>query len=157
MIILLFQHTAARRRLHAFGVINTSECNVSTHSRTKAAAYLHFSCATSRISFNTQPHEGGCLLRLVAMLDFCRFQHTAARRRLPLQVIDFIDIFLFQHTAARRRLPINQQKALKIFMVSTHSRTKAAALPPQHRYQGAYVSTHSRTKAAAREKIIIYK
>ena len=110
MIILLFQHTAARRRLHAFGVINTSECNVSTHSRTKAAAYLHFSCATSRISFNTQPHEGGCLLRLVAMLDFCRFQHTAARRRLPLQVIDFIDIFLFQHTAARRRLPLKQVK-----------------------------------------------
>ena len=57
-------------------------------------------------SFNTQPPEGGC--KLLADLPFiCKmFQHTAARRRLPMaaSVKDFMSF------------------------VSTHSRPKAAAV-----------------------------
>ena len=55
-----FQHTAARRRLRAIkeGFMNTLA--VSTHSRTKAAAF-------------------SCFLHKKVS---CKFQHTAARRRL---------------------------------------------------------------------------
>ena len=77
-----FQHTAARRRLHPNGDGIGSVGDVSTHSRTKAAASSDLSKRTafrvsthsrtkaaagerwdtlSRVTgFNTQPHEGGC-------------------------------------------------------------------------------------------------
>ena len=99
-----FQHTAARRRLHL--------------------AQFHldrYPC------FNTQPPEGGCR-RLVRPLIkhqvsthsrpkaavsqsffvFLKkwFQHTAARRRLPVFVFHKFRFFRFQHTAARRRLKV---------------------------------------------------
>ena len=38
---------------------------VSTHSRTKAAAYHFVAISRTRLSFNTQPHEGGCLVKYV--------------------------------------------------------------------------------------------
>ena len=34
------------------------------------------------VRFNTQPHEGGCGLQAESQTTECRFQHTAARRRL---------------------------------------------------------------------------
>ena len=78
----LFQHTAARRRLHSTISKVTGEPFVSTHSRPKAAAH-HFpklsaiyevsthsrpKAAARRdenenaksVRFNTQPPEGGC-------------------------------------------------------------------------------------------------
>ena len=57
--LLLFQHTAARRRLALFN-----------RSMTKTAW------------FNTQPPEGGWLVVLAFSVAFNLFQHTAARRRL---------------------------------------------------------------------------
>ena len=55
----------------------------------------------------------------------------------------------FQHTAARRRLPLEVQKRRLGLEVSTHSRPKAAAgaVVPGVNLFG--VSTHSRPKAAA--------
>ena len=79
---------------------------VSTHSRPKAAAYLPAAFFLYHKSFNTQPPEGGCVVILMHYLIYCRFQHTAARRRL-------------------RRIKDN---VLKVTIVSTHSRPKAAAL-----------------------------
>ena len=38
----MFQHTAARRRLHQNYIIKQAKTGVSTHSRPKAAAFLHF-------------------------------------------------------------------------------------------------------------------
>ena len=58
---LVFQHTAARRRLHG-----------NTKPRT---------CI---VCFNTQPPEGGCLSRKMRRPQELQFQHTAARRRLLL-------------------------------------------------------------------------
>ena len=81
-----------------------SERYVSTHSRPKAAATA-----------------------LYTRLDMALFQHTAARRRLPLKKC--IDEF-------------NKQ-------VSTHSRPKAAASLRDTFYRIGDVSTHSRPKAAA--------
>ena len=56
----LFQHTAARRRLHAEGQLLIQEILVSTHSRPKAAALPDAAPALATLCFNTQPPEGGC-------------------------------------------------------------------------------------------------
>ena len=57
-----------------------------------------------RNSFNTQPRGGGCSGRILPGLVERRFQHTAARRRLPSWINMKRILTLFQHTAARRRL-----------------------------------------------------
>ena len=61
-------------------------------------------------SFNTQPPEGGW--RIVSVFQFCRckFQHTAARRRLARLPTKSRCLCVFQHTAARRRLGLRFQK-----------------------------------------------
>ena len=55
------------------------------------------------------------------------FQHTAARRRLPMPLSEAEMYYWFQHTAARRRLRGSQYKTAPFTSVSTHSRPKAAA------------------------------
>ena len=39
LLDILFQHTAARRRLQPLGLCNPDRCGVSTHSRAEAAAF----------------------------------------------------------------------------------------------------------------------
>ena len=56
---------------------------------------------------------------------------------------------MFQHTAARRRLPIFGFQNHKQVIVSTHSRPKAAAAASAKVSAKSRVSTHSRPKAAA--------
>ena len=110
---------------------------------------------TTPKSFNTQPPEGGCRGFTPQTAADTKFQHTAARRRLPpptkrLHLIQPVsthsrpkaaarirerdaDGIKFQHTAARRRL-----RLLEIYFnrggwnVSTHSRPKAAAFSVRH-------------------------
>ena len=61
--------------------------------------------ASALSCFNTQPHpEGGWSQVHVAQTLVFKFQHTAARRRLGLQVLDADKFYKFKHTAARRRL-----------------------------------------------------
>ena len=143
--MLLFQHTAARRRL-LIVVAFFPLANVSTHSRPKAADMLA----------NELHHVG-------------LFQHTAARRRLGLQTALILyavgfntqppeggwtneplysdRLFLFQHTAARRRLVTPTDSMSKNCCFNTQ--------PPEGGCFGdffcihhARVSTHSRPKAA---------
>ena len=101
----MFQHTAARRRLLPFRPFNACPANVSTHSRTKAAAFIKPTKEENKKWF----------------------QHTAARRRLQGLDVFFATTQMFQHTAARRRLRHNAGGIIPRGMVSTHSRTKAAA------------------------------
>ena len=58
--IIMFQHTAARRRLPKF----KERCNhlnvVSTHSRAEAAALMVSAIISCKGCFNTQPRGGGC-------------------------------------------------------------------------------------------------
>ncbi len=82
---------------------------VSTHSRAEAAA------------LNTLRNTVLC----------CVFQHTAARRRLPIMALDNVR-------------PIRN--------VSTHSRAEAAAVPNMDTKYNEGVSTHSRAEAAADER-----
>ena len=98
---MVFQHTAARRRLQYVAARAANQV-VSTHSRPKAAVP---SCKTTPASFQ------------------------------------------FQHTAARRRLQIRQAAEIPPD-VSTHSRPKAAVFNGEYSPNQARVSTHSRPKAA---------
>ena len=79
--------------------------DVSTHSRPKAAAMRFTLYHFTRLCFNTQPPEGGCV-----------FSHG-----------NILTALVFQHTAARRRLLTGNQSTNSSFIVSTHSRPKAAA------------------------------
>ena len=99
-----------------------------------------------------------------------RFQHTAARRRLPLDDNQSTEPIKFQHTAARRRLPFtNLLDTRKFAFQHTAARRRLLILPsyltPRRRFNTqppeggcvvpgvaiayALVSTHSRPKAAA--------
>ena len=101
---LLFQHTAARRRLGAthIGIVS---CKRFQHTAARRRLGPPLWYMRRRLAcFNTQPPEGGWILitQSPKLLDV--FQHTAARRRLD------------QRTD-RHGITIN---------VSTHSRPKAA-------------------------------
>ena len=61
LLVVLFQHTAARRRLALRQKLTKKEREVSTHSRPKAAGCVVKKSKTKKISFNTQPPEGGWL------------------------------------------------------------------------------------------------
>ena len=99
---------------------------VSTHSRPKAAGLLIMDTIMDKFSFNSQPPEGGWLMRWCRLVK-CR---------------------LFQLTAARRRLACAFQHGQSSGLVSTHSRPKAAGFAVRYAFILMDVSTHSRPKAA---------
>ena len=168
---LRFQHTAARRRLRRrrrrrrCGVRVSTHSrpkaaarrlggglatgSVSTHSRPKAAATFWRFAARKTASFNTQPPEGGCLPPLGTPGVKPLFQHTAARRRLPVPgyahlLMQRVSTHSRPKAAAFGRAGVKKQRR-----VSTHSRPKAAAAARKHGRLRPHVSTHSRPKAAA--------
>ena len=62
------------------------------------------------LRFNTQPPEGGWMDTVQAIAPGLMFQHTAARRRLAARRIGLVMKTKFQHTAARRRLACNRAR-----------------------------------------------
>ena len=155
---ILFQLTAARRRLDGRRAGLSREDKVSTHSRPKAAGILGVVGAHEPTCFNSQPPEGGW--GSPAQIDSVSswFQLTAARRRLDGVLPASVILRKFQLTAARRRLGVKMLRGLSASAVSTHSRPKAAGGSKVPDYVAELVSTHSRPKAAgpsslAREQI----
>ena len=127
MLVLEFQHTAARRRLGRFGRWRW----------------------WPRFGFNTQPPEGGWGLILLGFRITTVFQHTAARRRLGNHAVRYSQRFFCFNTqppeggwAGLRHEACNKRS------VSTHSRPKAAGLTTHQNQHRCCVSTHSRPKAA---------
>ena len=105
MFPLLFQHTAARRRLvyaiTSFKVFSNYCFNTQPPEGGWPVQPLR--AWQGYYGFNTQPPEGGWL-DLPSFNTSPWFQHTAARRRLDHILQGFFGVPLFQHTAARRRL-----------------------------------------------------
>ena len=122
--ILLFQHTAARRRLNFLNQFRYWQ-TVSTHSRPKAAACAvgmsglagevsthsrpkaaDFGLAVDTIGYVVSTHSRpkAAATAFLTVDSTGGFQHTAARRRLAPVASSFISTRMFQHTAARRRL-----------------------------------------------------
>ena len=143
---------------------------VSTHSRPKAAGFVHNSCLQFGSGFNTQPPEGGWQRAACAWYVDTVFQHTAARRRLDC-FADFIIQMIRVSThsrpkAAGRRMRFRTHRCRRFntqppeggwkqpqmlsakLKVSTHSRPKAAGTARYLHDLRLPVSTHSRPKAA---------
>ena len=123
---MMFQHTAARRRLDGIVELLLKKDIVSTHSRPKAAGLrIRVIEPAIKVSTHSRPKAAGHDVK--SGMDIYWFQHTAARRRLGLRLRQFVFFshgfntqppeggwkkplmvlpihFKFQHTAARRRL-----------------------------------------------------
>ena len=124
--ILLFQHTAARRRLATPELENLAALCVSTHSRPKAAGHAEFAqhiriavSTHSRpkaagqtkskiglfimVSTHSRPKAAGCGLCSVTA-NYCCFNTQPPEGGWVHEFGKFYGKLLFQHTAARRRL-----------------------------------------------------
>ena len=78
---LLFQHTAARRRL-ACRIVDFGKFFAFQHTAARRRLDTFSSHRKPFICFNTQPPEGGWPNMLIQEYLHNSFQHTAARRRL---------------------------------------------------------------------------
>ena len=173
--VVAFQHTAARRRLPGMLIWCVTVHAVSTHSRPKAAAQKANRGRGGRNrGFNTQPPEGGCQSEFLIIYWARSFNTQPPEGGCYCRGVKTVDPLWFQHTAARRRLPLAARDVCVVVDVSTHSRPKAAAQRPdvcprgrvgfntQPPEGGCYiererpiaqdVSTHSRPKAAATKR-----
>ena len=106
-----------------------SDCDVSTHSRPKAAGHTSFNKFVNKL-----------------------FQHTAARRRLG-STASILRLFASVSTHSRPKAAGSSRSFFVSFWrnVSTHSRPKAAGAN-RGVYRSCFpVSTHSRPKAAGIE------
>ena len=143
---------------------------VSTHSRPKAAGWFNWRNGLYHyVSTHSRPKAAGKMMK--AILTLCKFQHTAARRRLALLPSAKVVFMTFQHTAARRRL-VGFRRSYRAFMtVFQHTAARRrlgvgfswVAYDNVFQHTAArrrldrfvimnnwrkYVSTHSRPKAA---------
>ena len=83
VVVLLFQHTAARRRLELLHSFLFEFNDVSTHSRPKAAGINQAGkYVVTIVSTHSRPKAAGHVANIMRINDW--FQHTAARRRLVI-------------------------------------------------------------------------
>ena len=124
---------------------------VSTHSHPKVAAMFRLPHHLLRHCFNTQPPEGGCLLKYlisrrpwyvsthshpkVAACAFAKSLFTVQRvstHSHPKVAASWCNLHkrkpAFQHTATRRWLHAHVMRDIREILVSTHSHPKVAAL-----------------------------
>ena len=125
---MLFQHTAARRRLAIELTSQDFSVNVSTHSRPKAAGYIAINRLTHQKGFNTQPPEGGWPSEIRQQSNVFFVSTHSRPKAAGSQAKSTYIISLFQHTAARRRLGSISDLTSTLTDVSTHSRPKAAGI-----------------------------
>ena len=136
--ILLFQHTAARRRLPSIISSSVISFDVSTHSRPKAAASTPFIALVSLMfqhtaarrrllrsdqlkgqrtnGFNTQPPEGGCSKYWEIARMLCSFNTQPPEGGCFDENYNCYLPPVFQHTAARRRLRVRKDGGYSYLM-----------------------------------------
>ena len=154
--ICWFQHTAARRRLRS-PIYDVNKATISFNTQPheggcQIPGYLH----DTQCRFNTQPHEGGCQSAGAEEGKKLCFNTQPHEGGCMVVGCLSVDQCLFQHTAARRRL---QALAKTILPKKRFQHTAARRRLPQMtdaNAQKVYVSTHSRTKAAASCKWAFY-
>ena len=168
---VMFQHTAARRRLPDCFLSLSCSRTVSTHSRAEAAAYgctdfieelCRFNTQPRRggcsrptkplkpkFGFNTQPRGGGCgtiIHRSSLMTSFNTQPHGGG---CGSNVYALSTPTKFQHTAARRRLP-DFAACSRMNRLFQHTAARRRLHRSYRLIITTYlVSTHSRTEAAA--------
>ena len=106
--MLQFQHTAARRRLHIMIVPRINIGRFNTQPPEGGCAATCLLCPIMPVSTHSRPKAAD--LATVNLRVLMMFQHTAARRRLPVPASFPDKPSAFQHTAARRRLAADRQR-----------------------------------------------
>ena len=133
--LLMFQHTAARRRLEFRSKIrHQNQSFQHTAARRRLVLCFVIYSAITRC-FNTQPPEGGWLN--------CETQTLIGNESFNTQPPE---------GGWQLHILYHQQ-----YSVSTHSRPKAAGLYQNQSFHNDYVSTHSRPKAAGRQRRLYRK
>ena len=143
----VFQHTAARRRLVTHGIPDLVIPTVSTHSRPKAAGHTWNTGSCNPYCFNTQPPEGGWYRFQVGKAHELVSTHSRPKAAGQYRAKQSGDITVSTHSrpkAAGTAKIVNKTT----IMVSTHSRPKAAGRGQELLAKIGEVSTHSRPKAA---------
>ena len=145
----VFQHTAARRRLqHAVALEKLQEV-VSTHSRPKAAAFLLYLVVRSTtVSTHSRP-KAAARNRGPPRAHQPVSTHSRPKAAASGWGLARIEFGKFQHTAARRRLRKSTRKMPPASCFNTQPPEGGCAGPPQSGLRRIHVSTHSRPKAAA--------
>ena len=101
---VLFQHTAARRRLVNHVAIAAAVTGVSTHSRPKAAGCLGIHpLGFCFVSTHSRPKAAGTVERFCKAASFVS-THSRPKAAGSSALIGPYGVSGFQHTAARRRL-----------------------------------------------------
>ena len=123
----MFQHTAARRRLH-FGAPDGGAVAQRSFNTQPPEGGCRIARAEPKNhpSFNTQPPEGGCGYACRLLSNARVSTHSRPKAAAPT-ISRLSKLLKFQHTAARRRLRGILTAPGHIDRVSTHSRPKAAA------------------------------
>ena len=166
---LLFQHTAARRRLvlHYDSVLART---LFQHTAARRRLTAAFRCRAAGRSFNTQPPEGGWVsdVHFVPLSQVSTHSRPKAAGGMYRPMMAAMGVSthsrpkaaeywyaptlpatLFQHTAARRRLSKTKIFGRKNKRFNTQP--PEGGCPSSIRVPGRYiVSTHSRPKAAGR-------
>ena len=125
---LMFQHTAARRRLEKLP--HYKYYRTSFNTQPPEGGWRRSACRHPRpISFNTQPPEGGWARSNGQSCSYTAVStHSRPKAAGPLAI-----------------------KPVQINLVSTHSRPKAAGVVAEGEGVIGVVSTHSRPKAAGQD------
>ena len=146
---LVSTHSRSKAAAFAVAIAASANAYVSTHSRSKAAAKKWGKQHQRATSFNSQPLEGGCAQRRIFHSAPLRFQLTAARRRLQRYCA------LAKYLASFNSQPLEGGCPLTVLalLIQIEFQLTAARrrLLPGKRLPGRFlrVSTHSRSKAAA--------
>ena len=127
---------------------------VSTRSRPKAAGLRQRCESACLCGFNTQPPEGGWLIKRSTKFVSVCFNTQPPEGGWVVFAPDIADWFMFQHAAARRRLAAVISRAVTEYIVSTRSRPKAAGDSFIEQAKQSRVSTRSRPKAAGASRRI---
>ena len=148
IVVLLFQHTAARRRLASCALpkVRMPKFQHTAARRRLVLAPLARTCGYK--CFNTQPPEGGWLFYGLFGLAVLGFQHTAARRRLGRFTDAALALNCFNTQPPEGGWIQLGATYANHQNVSTHSRPKAAGALRAEFDKFKAVSTHSRPKAA---------
>ena len=149
-----FQHTAARRRLACSKQTAQSKQKFQhTAARRRLLDGIAAARGLDKVSTHSRPKAAAKNDRNRRVI--IAFQHTAARRRLSSVVYESYADVAFQHTAARRRLAAQaRQRISNPTFQHTAARRRLITIllymPPID------VSTHSRPKAAASTKTLAF-
>ena len=127
--------------------MHTFDITVSTHSRLKAAGYCSAVLKSSRLSFNTQPPEGGWSIERRRERGQCSFNTQPPEGGWACAAcVAFVDRSF--NTQPPEGGWVDVGDGVDGGVVSTHSRLKAAGSVYGYAACEWDVSTHSRLKAA---------